>query len=78
MAAAAAGAALADALQWTVRTETVLGAIAFHARGNHARVTVTDDGRATPPTVWVVRAALTVNGETHLSDEVTLRVYATT
>ncbi|MET7418883.1 hypothetical protein [Dactylosporangium sp. NPDC005555] len=69
---------LADALQWTVRTETVLGPVAFHARGNHARVTVTDDGRATPPTVWVVRAALTVNGETHLSDEVTLRVYATT
>ncbi|MEV4131860.1 hypothetical protein AB0J72_06800 [Dactylosporangium sp. NPDC049742] len=69
---------LADALQWTVRTETVLGPVAFHGRGNHARVRVTDNGQATPPTVWVVQAALTVNGETHLSDEVTLRVYATT
>ncbi|MFF5228331.1 hypothetical protein [Dactylosporangium sp. NPDC000521] len=68
---------LADALQWTVRTETVLGPVAFHGRGNHARVRVTDSGQATPPTVWVVQAALTVNGQTHLSDEVTLRVYAT-
>ncbi|MGI5176710.1 hypothetical protein ACQEVZ_10305 [Dactylosporangium sp. CA-152071] len=69
---------LADALQWTVRTETVLGPVAFHGRGNHARIRVTDNGQATPPTVWVVQAALTVNGETHLSDEITLRVYATT
>jgi hypothetical protein len=69
---------LADALQWTVRTDTVLGPVAFHARGNHTHVTVTDRGQATPPTIWTVQAALTVSGVTHLSDEITLRVYATT
>ncbi len=69
---------LADALQWTVRAQTMLGPVEFRGRGNHARVTVTDGGQATPPTVWTVQAALTVGGETHLSNEVTLRVYATT
>ncbi|MEV4513637.1 hypothetical protein AB0K00_32295 [Dactylosporangium sp. NPDC049525] len=69
---------LADALQWTVRAQTVLGPVQFRGRGNHARVTVTDGGQATPPTIWTMQAALTVGGETHLSNEVTLRVYATT
>jgi hypothetical protein len=69
---------LGDALQWTVRAQTVLGPVEFRGQGNHARVTVTDGGQATPPTVWTMQAALTVGGETHLSNEVTLRVYATT
>ncbi|WP_460495049.1 hypothetical protein [Dactylosporangium cerinum] len=69
---------LADSLQWTVRAQTVLGPVEFRGRGNHARVTVTDGGQATPPTVWTMQAALIVGGETHLSNEVTLQVYATT
>ncbi|WP_327003739.1 hypothetical protein OHA72_53190 [Dactylosporangium sp. NBC_01737] len=69
---------LSESLQWTVRAQTVLGPVEFRGRGNHARVTVTDGGQATPPTVWTMQAALTVDGETHLSNEVTLRVYATT
>jgi hypothetical protein len=69
---------LSDALRWTVRAQTLLGPVEFRGRGNHARVTVTDGGQADPPTVWTMQAALTVGGETHLSNEVTLRVYATT
>jgi hypothetical protein len=59
---------LAERLQWTVRAQTVLGPVEFRGWGNHARVAVTDGGQA----------ALTVGGETHLSNEVTPQVYATT